>query len=451
MDAKVALAIAFLITIPALAVMGVGRAGLHNFVRWHRLNLPDEWAAPVTRYLRTARRFRIWGLVAEAVVLIPWQVAEQRIGVDFLAASAGWLIGGVLLELRLGRRGAVPVAPHPLPRWLRATPAVLAGLSVLLTGLCLWTRPPAAFAVAAFGLGGLVASSLVAATVWHVTRRAALPGVTVEVDRAVRDRAATGLTAVGALVVAQCLSRQADRVAEQLAGATQEAVQEAGWLLVFGGLLLALCTWWATPPVRRGLVPIVVGAALVISTAGWVGAGVARDVPPYGPEAVQATARLRYVTPESWEADVVAFDMVWSGRRSPGAFAEEFRHLIGRVELTVPPHSPPGGHYNVLLIDTRADTTVTAYGEAGALWGNELYRLANRYSWLSAVPRDRVPGPNDEPKLIRPEADYPEAITFYNDFGIADAPRLADLAVVLIFTGPQQQIYWATRVPVTVL
>ncbi len=116
-DSKVALGLAFLLTVPALAVMGVGRAGLTIVVRWHRLDLPGEWAAPVIRYLRTARRFRIWGAVLGAVLLVPWQLSEQRIGVDFLAASAGWLIGGALLELRLGRTGTAAPARHPLPRW----------------------------------------------------------------------------------------------------------------------------------------------------------------------------------------------------------------------------------------------------------------------------------------------------------------------------------------------
>ncbi len=194
-----------------------------------------------------------------------------------------------------------------------------------------------------------------------------------------------------------------------------------------------------------------VGVLLVTTTAGWIGAGAARDVPPYGPEAVQATARLRYVTAESWEADVVAFDMAWSGRRWQGVPTEEFPHLIGRVELTVPPHSPPGGRYRVLLLDTRTDTTLPAWGEAGMTWGSDLYQLADRYPWLSAVRRDPGPGPQKAPVVVRPEADYPEAITFSNDLAAADAPRLSDVAVALIFSGPQQQIYWAARVPTTLL
>ncbi|GAA1606138.1 hypothetical protein ACFQY4_42255 [Catellatospora bangladeshensis] len=444
MDAKVALGLAFLVTIPALAVMAAGRAGLTNFVRWHRLDLPDEWGAPVTRYLSQARRSRIWGMAAGMVLPLLWLLPQQRIAVDFLAMSAGWLLGGMLAEFRLFRSGAALKPPHPLPRWLRATPAVAAVLTVPVTVLCVLADPGDPIVVAAWGLAALTACAVVAGTVRHVARRPSLQGAPVEVDRAIRDRAAAGLTAFGVLVTVQCLLRQADLLTPRLTGATQDVVTEAGWLWVFGGLLLALSVWWATPPVRRGPVPAVLGLMLVAATAGWVGAGVARDTPPYGPEAVQATARLRLATSQTHQADAAALKMAWADRGWTGG--NDIVQLLGRVDLTLPPQRSPDDRHQVFVVDTRTNTTVTVYGQYGAGWDGYLYELADRYPWLSAL----RPGgtTHEQPMAVDATTEDPASITFSNDFGRASAPQLSDLAVVLVFTGPQQQIYWATRVPI---
>ncbi|BCJ72414.1 hypothetical protein CS0771_19580 [Catellatospora sp. IY07-71] len=421
-----------------------------RFAQRHRLALTPEGAAAVAGYLATTRRHQARGALAGGALWLLWHLQEGRIDVDVTAMLAGWLVGGAVAEFALGRPARqFPAEPGLLPRWLPAVPACLTGLAVAVTPLYLVAMPETAGAASAarWGVLAVLAAGLVALVLRHLARREVLPGAPLDVDRATRLHAAASVASVGLLVSSQCLVRPLPHLYEGLEAVTLTAVRGTSVAWLVGSFVLAYAVWSAAASGGRARIPAVIGAGLVVASVLWIGAGVLRDRPPYGPTDVVATAHLRLATAETFAAEAAAFGVPWAN----GAVIAGQQPFLGRVEVTAPSGAPRDSWYYVVVIDTRTDTAVQIWAENGAGWNGFLDRLPDRYPWLSAVrsrPSAHVLGHGDVLSVDgRPGAPGP--ILFHGT--VADPSRLkrSDLLVALIFTGPEQQIYWAVQVPIT--
>ncbi|MEV4412100.1 hypothetical protein [Catellatospora sp. NPDC049609] len=474
------LVLVLVIGLVLLLAVAVNRRELsrqERFAQRHQLEPTPATLAAVTAYLAATRRFRVVGTLAGGTAGLLVQLSWQQVRLDLTALLAGWLVGAYLAEASLARdaesvaarhatagnaaaraAGAaggaaspagtdtVGAAPPAVPRWLRAVPVITTVTAGLVTTLHLWTRFEAAADAVAWGLGAVAASGLAALTVRTVSQRPRLAGADPAVDRAARAHAAAGVTAVGMLLAAHCLLRPLADVQAGRTGQTLAAVAGAGSLWLVGSLLLAVAIWSAAAPGGRVRLPAVLTAGLAVVTVAWLGVGVVRDIPPYGPGEVQAVAQVRFTGPATHRADAAAFGMPWATGLVAGDGEQAF---LGRVELRLPPGAPRDGDYHVLVIDNRSNTVPPIYGEQGAGWNGFLDTAADRYPWLAGVFGRTGPDGvvRDSPMAVYAKPGQPEAITFE---GVVPAGAMpSHLAVVLIFSGPQQQIYWATRLPVS--
>ncbi|WP_144122257.1 hypothetical protein [Catellatospora sichuanensis] len=440
-----AVAVAVLI----IAIRGwVGPPRILGFANRHGLDLTQERAASVERYLRLIRRRRVWGLLLGIVVPLIWLLPEQRFAVLFVPLLAGWLLGAASAELAAGTATRT-VTAVPVPAWLRRTPLVVAAIALVSTALALSSGLGDGGEIAAWGVGALVTCVFVTATVQHVTRRAPLADTTSAVDLAARAHAVASLTTVGLVLAMLCLLHQADQVRAALNGETAEWAGAVATGLALGVLFLAAALWSESAPGRRlRLVPFI-AIVMVTASVAAVGFGAWRDRPPYEPEAVHPVATIRLTDMEHFDADAAALGV-------SGLHSTLGQTILGRLDVATP-QPTTRGYYQLIMIDRRYNRVVRRfYGRDGGGWGGDALRDAwKRYPWLSAL----APTPHGNAEISYPDGMAVGVQPDETSTGfVGTLPRdeqtglrpSAHLMVVLLFTGPQGQLYWAVEVPVTV-
>jgi hypothetical protein len=186
-------------------------------------------------------------------------------------------------------------------------------------------------------------------------------------------------------------------------------------------------------------------AALVAVSAGWAGYAWWRDRPPYSAAAVKATATVRFTDEKRFEDDARALGMTGFTTLVDQPEQQQF---IGRVDHAVLAGADPDDTYCVFIIDKRQDRVAPLlYNAVGGFWGSSLSELARRYTWLSATaPTITAAGYSYQGSAVSKPANSPGPITFVGSFPDASGMSPSDLMVVLVLTGPDEQIYWATRV-----
>lgn len=484
-----------------------------RFALRHGLDLTPHRAASAVAYLTHTRHWRTLGTLVAAVVVLLAGLPEQRASLEALPLLAGWLAGALLAELRIHRSAGplpaddpahaqpataakVPAAGPELdldvttrripftvfdqhavaelvPRWFARVPLVLAGLAVLTTATAVTLSNvlaadgdavPHAGITTRFGegLGRAVWWGVAAVAVGlvvglanrQIARRRARAGDATSIDRAVRVHSIAALSSIGVLLGGLCLLKQLGVVAEGLAGQTLVWVSHVGTACTLGVLFLAVALWRESEPAGRPRWTPAIAVVLVVATVSAIGVGVWCDRPPYGPEQVRPVVRLRLSDPEHLEADagIVGLyvpDGVFGGKDS--------RIFLGRLDVSVPADGTTTGRYALIVIDRRTNriAPVISTRHPGAAWGSEAVNLPDawlRYPWLSAL----TPIQQGD-KMLDPDAVtvYPDpadrSTSFFGYFPDAAAMTPDDLLVALIFHGPQEQIYWAVQVPVTVV
>lgn len=442
-----AIAIGFL----AAAGRPAAPARVARFARRHGLDLTPERSAAVAEYLTETRRARTIGAVLGWVLSLAWTLPEQRISLEAVPLLAGWLIGAWVAEHRHGgpavwqaTTSTTASALPAVPAWLRRIPPVIGLTAAAVTALALWVRPDPI--VAAWGAGAAATAALVAATVRYVARRAPREGDAAAVDRAVRAHASAAVTAVGVVLATHCLLFQFVEVQHGLYGETLAAAKGISTLWAVGSLFLAFAVWAAAAPggPRRG--PAFIAACLVLATVGWAAFGVWRDRPPFGPDDLRPTATVRLTTQAGFEADAAALGVTGLTSLVTGPHQQA---VVGRVDVAPPAGRVHDGTYYIMVVDTRSNTSVPAlYGPDGSSWSSEFAQLAERYSWLSALaaPQDLY-GMTSDPAAVAVPSAQGGPIGF--SALIPAGAKPSDLLVALVYAGPQGQLYWAVRVPVT--
>lgn len=416
-----------------LAAAPVSSGRIARFERRHGVTLAAGEHELVAGHLAHTRRWRAFGAAAGGAAGIVSASSGQSITLPVTAMAAGWLAGAVVAELRSGEPGGAV-----LPVLLRRVPAVLAAVAAGVTVLMLVLGRPAhrPEAVLAWGLGALACAGAIRAVHRHIAGR---PGPVTPVRAAMAADSASAVAGVGVALALACLAGQPAVIREGYFDTTEAAVGllAVGWAL--GGIAVG---WWVAHTSVRPLIGTV--AALVLLSAGAVGVARARDQPPYPVSALQPTVTLRLTDETHFDADARAVG-VTGLRALVGVPGQQF---VGRLE-----HRPPAGAhgtYHVAVIDRRrnrmADWLVNTEGGG---WNGFMSLLARRYPWLSAMEAPRTPdGSYGTPGMtVSKAAGEPGPFVFAGNFPEAGGLTAGDLMVVLIFTGPENQTYWAEPVP----
>lgn len=445
-----------------------------RFARAHALDLDPADRPALLRYLSGVRRLRVAGVLVALIGCLAASLdGRDKVTVYLTPLLAGWLAGAVAAELVARAAPATPAAPDDavddavVARWMRMFGAVLAGVAVVSTVLTL-TLAPSRIDVAVvvwWGVAALACAGAVTLVTRRVLTRPVHGGILgPRTERAVRVNAIGGVTAIGTLAAAACLSGQAVAVYAAMPAVTPlpGAVQEATVGLGIGALVVAFFTVLAARPVRaddgsvtppsaaRPRLVVWVAVAALVGSAAWVGRAWQQTVPPYGPAAVHPTASITLTTDADFATDASALGV--TGMSSMVTMPHQ-RQFVGRLDFAVPAAAHGAGRYAVVVIDSLEDHSVPWLGDKDGNAGFDGFLIAvpQRYPWLSGMaPLQLGNGYEVDTNAIWSDSDATEALEFQGLLSPDSAVETpAGLTVALIFIGPDQQVYWATKVPVT--
>lgn len=469
----VLIALALVVGLIVSLASGSSSSRANAFASRHMITPNDAGRAYLTEYLRHTRRWRIAGVVA-GVVVSTARSPQQSTNFSLAWILAGWFAGAVVAELRAGAMrlpaaavpaidpdvvdpaaGLGPRAAFGPPRWLLRIPLAIGGLAVLSTAVTLVGKPAAVepFDLAKWGMAVLVCALLVEVTTSRVLARPAEP-ISADLDLSVRSNGIGAVAGAGVVVAILCVTHQMHII--QAASFNQQAAVLDGmgtvWSVValFLGWEIAYGGRHARVPGRRPPRPIsviTVASALVIGTAIWLGDAAWVDHAPYRPAAIGATATVRMTTDDTFEADEHALGITGLTGVDGG---NDSRAFVGRVDFTTPAAAHGAGRYYVVVIDSRDNTVAPSlYDRDGSGWDGFLDDVPAQIPWLSALRPHRVgDGYSDAGAEVSADAGSTGPIVFTGEVARAGA-SIDDLTIALIFVGNDQQIYWATRVPVS--
>ena len=170
--------------------------------------------------------------------------------------------------------------------------------------------------------------------------------------------------------------------------------------------------------------------------------------PPYGPSALHASATIRATNGNRFVADAGALGVSTLTPLPDMASASIF---VGRIDFTLPAGAGHDGSLCAVIIDKRANmgASYVETDQSGSFWGAPLDDLSLRYPWLSMLAPIEVDGGFQEDSMAidlgtRTHGPVPFSAVV-GDEGVS----ASDLMVVLVFIGNDDQLYWATRVPLT--
>ncbi len=405
-------------------------------------------SAYLSRYLKVTRRYRIAGCAA--VVLTHGAGAGQSN--RFVALLCGWLAGAILAELTLGRGAREPrPARNAVPLWLLVAPAALGAAAF---GAVFWlqslARQPTQ-TLHRYAWESLAVCAATAATSLYVLGRRSQSNVD-DTDLALRARSVAALTAV-AMVIVMLLPLNAAANARFLSIRPIENLTNGlGLMWALAALALGLVItrsgrWW-TPVGRPSLVLSAAATVLVLVTAGWLGVTAAKLHAPYTITAVRPTATIRLTDEQHYQADEATLGL--DGVPPVLIDGHASRLFIGRVDLTRPKNPPRNAKYEFVVIDKRTNTAVVISDQSGSSgWDTHLEGVDQRYPWLSALKPRKVGGDYELPgAAIDVSANDVGPVPFSGSIEDDATVTAEDLEVVMIFVGPDGQVYWAAQVPI---
>jgi hypothetical protein len=437
-----------------------------------RMNQPQ-----VARYLTQTRRWRTVGVAAAYIIMIAATMPRMRVTVAVL--GFGWLAGAVIAETlyraTTSRRDAPMYAGAP---WLRRVPIVLAGFAVLATVLSVlltpagqpWQRP------VAWGAAALLDAVVMALGIRYVARRTPAPDSRVgqahvddseparagaettvppddiEVARVLSASSIAAIAAAGTLTAGACL---AESVTNHLYGRLDTAAHVVVWAWILGSLAIA----WSLR--QSALSPhgsdrtrlaytLSCFALVVVTSASASGYAIWASRPPFAVAAVNPTARIILTDLDHFGADAETLG-VTDLNAMPNS--EESQLFIGRVDFAVPANARVSGSYEVVVIDTLDNRQTRLSGPEESSWNGFMgVDVPIRYPWLSALADIPTPGGYTHPgESVGGQPGQSGPIAFVGHVRRVRGQPLSAPMVALIFVGPDQQIYWATRVPVTMV
>jgi hypothetical protein len=438
-----------LLIVARLAYEPVSPQRLERFRRLYRLAPGPDETRLVTAYLAHTRRWRVLGATCGYVVGLVRALPEQKAELSMLAVAVGWLIGAVIAEFRYRAPG--PADGPPPPAWLHRVPVVLAATAAALTMVMLVLGRATGPTVAVLTEGALAVgcAGLIVLTTRHIAGRPAAVGAPVpEVVQAVTLHSVSAITGVAA---ALALAFLAGQVAAMQPGYFDTVGAAVGYTAVLWALGGASIGWFlviaARPDPRASGTPLrpvlVIVVVLSLLSAGMLGFAWWRDRSPFPASAVRATATVRVTDHKRFDRDVAAIGVTglslgqWEGPI-----------VVGRLDYRLPAGVPDNSTFHVVVIDKRTnEVTRHLYNADGGGWSSALSALPRRYPWLSAMADTEAHGGYANAGMaVAGSAAEPGPITFHGSFSDAGSLTVDDIMVVLVFSGPDDQTYWAERV-----
>jgi hypothetical protein len=405
------------------------------FATRHGLELTPGDQLFLTSYLSHTRRWRVAGALAGGLVAVVVALPQERLSIELFPVLAGWFAGAVAAEFQFRPPSTDGGEPAVVPGWLLRVPLVLAvgtaGVTVLVLALGgaddQWKQ-----------VLGWCAGALACAAAMVAVDRHMLGGEAGRVRNAVAAHAIGLLTGVGSAVVLWCLAGQLALLAGRSFGA---AATGAGLVWVAGGLVAArmLATGRAGRPV------LMVAVLVVVTSAGWAGFVWWKGHPPYPAGAVRATATVRFTDAGRFPRDAAELGVTQLTTILDQPHSQQF---IGRVDHVLPAGANRHDTYHVLVIDKRQNRLASElYDADGGGWNGFMSGLADRYDWLAATAESHtVIGHSVARSEVTTAADRPGPIPFVGRFAGTVGLSADDLMVVLVLSGSDNQIYWASRI-----
>lgn len=441
----------------------VSRPRLTRFADRHALQVTPANQEVITKYLACTRRWRAVGVTCAYVLTIVSMLPDQRVAIEVVPLLAGWLGGALIAEIRFRTQSdssdAGQSAGDVVPRWLLRVPVAIAVTAVGTTWLAAVVHSGGSEQILGWGMGALACAAAVAAANRFVESSSVGVGLELSmVARATKAHSMIAMTAVGSALMVFCMIRQLDVVGSGLFGQSAAAADGVATMWAIGAAVIAWVIRGAGQSAPAALQhrpmatarPVLqlagVVAALVVGSVAWASDGLWRDHPPYDPAAIRATATIRLTDFERFDDDAHALGITDLNALLDRPGDQVF---IGRVDFTVPPAAQGAGTYHVVVIDERSNTIAPMlFGKDGGGWNGFLHQVPKKYPWLSAMAPVPVNGGWTSPgSEVSVASDATSPISFVGKFHDTTISSPSELTVALIFTGPDQQIYWATRVP----
>lgn len=215
-------------------------------------------------------------------------------------------------------------------------------------------------------------------------------------------------------------------------------------------------------PSIRMLVRVAIVAVLLVSVLAIYSVIASRhNRAPYAADAVGASVRMEMVAPG--RAQAVVDQLAGPGRLTApvgelvnGQAAQQL--VVGQLTFRTPPNAPKDGQYALFIIDRALGSPVPAVYATGPIgtdvaqgWDGRFDEVAAKYPWLHMLASTRTPdgsGFSHPGMAAQFPPDTPGPVTFTamldgKSLPVTDPSR--QLTVALVFLGPDDQIYWATR------
>jgi hypothetical protein len=437
----------------ALLAKRAGQWRVASFARQWQVSVAEADFDTVSAYLGETRRSGWAGVAAAVPFAAIGGLSGRGTGQSFAIVLCGWLAGMAVAELRTPRLATRALLPVPrvliwLPRILGAV--AVAGTPILWATVDFGLSPRHALVC---GFGSAVVSGAASAVV-QFRRRYAIT-VEADVDAALRTQAIANLTGV-AVAAAGLMFLLTVAFAVGPADLADNAGRPATnpfWAAaaVVGGAAIASRRWTARPlsvldrPVTvlgGGVVVLLLASGAVAEHQMWV------DRMPFGPAALHASVTARLTDDAHYTVDATAV----GDPRLQRPVRPRDRVLVGHLDYTVPAGTHPRGEFYFVLIDQRSNTDITELdGTSGSGWGGfGVDALTDRYPWLSALrlTPDDLGGLSSDANAIMWEAGTPGPRPFVAAVPLNGGVSLDDLMAAVIYIGPNEQIYWAARVPI---
>jgi hypothetical protein len=424
----------------------------------YRYGLAAEPASVGVRvYLTVHRRC---GVSAVTLVLVGSVLAgldHRRISVSYPLVVGAWLVATVIAELWLRAKarvaGIAPAASQIVDRRLTRVLLGLGGLGLIITvtlgaisdaqAAPTYLQPPT-MTPGGIVRAGVFGLATVLATLVAVRLIAARPigsGDADEIAALTRDSTYV-VTAGGFGLATLWFMTVVSGLGPRQPGWAGAALIDAGVIGVVAGLvaavLLAAGRWrrslltGALPRWGVGLIALAVTAGVSLIALPNV-----HDHAPYPPDVLHARASVAIVDGDHVNAAAAALGL--EEMDAPIASGTD-QDIVARIDFDVPSAARGAGWYYATLIDTSTNRVPEwLTGGVSTGWHGALSVFASQYPQLSALAEG-------DPSASIVPAEWPGPIILSTVFAQRGPVKADQLLIVIMFMGPDGQVYWALTV-----
>jgi hypothetical protein len=208
-----------------------------------------------------------------------------------------------------------------------------------------------------------------------------------------------------------------------------------------GGLLVEAMVATAASrsprPSHTGILTAAVALLTLLVAAGTGTHTYLHNRPPFSAAAAHLRASVRLTDASHFTVDQQALGIhgLELELRGKGGIA-----FVGAVTFGRPPGS---GIYSVVVVDRNSNRICPVlYDANGSYWDSFLDAVPDRYPWLDAMRQPQA-------STVLAQGSGTAPIAFTGSFTDPALTGTGDLLVAVVYSGSDGQIYWASRVPIT--